>query len=560
MLKVLLLLLLSTSSLAVSITDGDDWSLPAWVQAKSDYVFFNEYSNPTLNINNHVIDLTWKQINPAQGVYSKTNTATWTEVTSGGSTFQFESYNDQLSLPGHYWLRIWLSGEQWLPQWVLADCNIPVTHRWLDHSQQDRHIPLWNPCVWNHAVTMYQNIFNVWGIKDDPNFEFAYVPGGFYYAEFDFDVMKAGFDDNAVTLSELLNWLSEIRSSLTTIMGDQSHKLVYTGQDYPFEFQNEMNGAFELHAADAVNAGMGIRNGITELFNFHLNETPAYGSHIQADGHVSIDESAPVHANNHVIGNENECFTDCGFNTNDPYYAIVMSNLKALQLRTTHLLVEPKASYMNEYSEHWNWVEKQLGKKVGNAADAWVALREYQDTFFIDNEPSNEVQWNGKPWLHNFERWLLQKDIAPDGMSQRGSDIRVNVLDSDNGTSYEGRRTNRNSNQDYLYFFVQDDFAFGNAANLQLKVTYLDTGTASWQFQYQNLLGQQEIQSVSNTNSQTIKTASFELAAINLNNAMTGSSDFRIYNGGINDIEIKFVRLLKLNSPSNDLIFKSSFD
>ena len=557
---VLILLLLPNLISAATITDGDDWSLPAWATATSDYVLFNEFNNQQFNINNHVIDLTWKQINPAQGVFSQANTATWTEVASGGSTFNFDSYNEQLAQPGHYWLRIWLSGEQWAPDWVLADCNIPLSQRWLDHSLQDRHIPLWNTCVWNHAKIMYQHVFNTWGIKNDPNFEFAYVPGGFFYAEFDFDVMWAAFQDSAVTALDLLAWLADIRTSLTTIMGDQSHKLVYTGQDYPFEFQNNNNGAFELHAADAVIAGMGIRNGITELFNFHLNETPAYGSHIQADGHVTIDESFTVHANNHVIGNENECFNACGFSTSDPYYAVVMSNLKVLQLRTTHLLVEPIESYLADYAEHWSWVEKQLGKKVNNSPDAWVALREYEDTFFIDNEPTNNVQWDGKPWLHNFERWLVQKDINPDGMSRRGTDIRSNVLDNDNGTSYEGRLTNRSSNQDYLYFYVQDDFASSNSTDMQLKVTYLDTATTVWQLQHRNSLGQIVSQSVTNTNTNTKKTASFDLPAINLDNGMTGGADFKIYNGGVNDIEVRFVRLIKLNAPLDQFLFKNGFE
>jgi hypothetical protein len=557
---LLVLALLPNLISAATITDGDDWSLPAWVTATSDYVLFNEFNNQQFNIKNHVIDLTWKQINPLQGVFSQTNTATWTEVASGGSTFNFDSYSNQLALHGHYWLRIWLSGEQWVPDWVLTDCNIPTSQRWLDHSEQDRHIPLWNVCVWNHAKIMYQHVFNTWGIKDDPNFEFAYVPGGFFYAEFDFDVMWAAFQDSAVTASDLLTWLADIRTSLTTIMGNKAHKLVYTGQDYPFEFQNNNNGAFELHAADAVNAGMGIRNGITELFNFHLNETPAYGSHIQADGHVTIDESFIVHANNHVIGNENECFNACGFTTADSYYAVVMSNLKVLQLRTTHLLVEPIESYLADYADHWSWVEKQLGKKVNNSPDAWVALREYEDTFFIDNEPTNNVQWDGKPWLHNFERWLVQKDINPDGQSQRGTDIKVNVLDNDNGTSFEGRLTNRAANQDYLYFFVQDDFALNNTDDMQIKVTYLDSGTTAWQLQYRNVSGQLESQTVTNTNTNTKKTASFELSTINLDNGMTAAADFRIYNGGINDIEVRFVRLIKLNAPQDQPIFNNGFE
>ncbi len=560
MYRLILLLVVSNALFAATITDGDDWSLPTWVTPTSDYVFFNENNAPAFNINNHVIDLTWKQINPAQGVYSQTNTASWTEVVAGGSTFDFDSYNTQIALPGHYWLRIWLSGEQWVPDWVLTDCSIPTTQRWLDHSQQDRHIPLWNTCVWNHAKTMYTEVLQNWGVKDDANLEFVYLPGGFFYGEFDFDVMWAAFQDGSVTTTQLLTWLADIRSSLTAIMGNQSRKLMYTGQDYPFDFQNEAGGAFELHAKQAVDAGMGIRNGISELFNFHLNETPAYGSHIQTDGHVTIDENYIVHTQNHVIGNENECFNACGFSTADPYYAVVMSNLKALQLRSTHLLVETVDSYMAQYATHWNWVRHELGKKVNNAPDAWVSLREYEDRFFVNNSPTNDINWTDKPWLHNFERWLVQKDIAPNGMSKRGSDVRVNVLDADNGTSYEGRITDRATNQDYLYFFVQDNFSSGDTPNMQIKVTYIDMGTSSWQLQYRNTLGQTVVDSVTNTNSNNTKTATFNLINASFDNSMTGNADFRIYNGGANNIEVNFVRLIRMVEPLGESIFSNGFE
>ncbi len=549
-----------TSAHSATITNGDDWSLPLWVTPASDYVFFNEFSSPTFNINTHAIDVTWRQINPAQGVFSQSNTDTWTEVISGGETFNFASFSDQQAENGHYWLRIWLSGEQWAPDWVLSDCNIPANQRWLDHSQQDRHIPLWNSCVWNHAKIMYQHVFQTWNIKDDPKFEFAYVPGGFFYGEFDFDVMWSAFQAGAVTTNTLLAWLTDIRTSLTAIMGNQSGKLMYTGQDYPFDFLEKNNGAFELHAKDAVDAGMGVRNGISELFNFHLNETPAYGSHIQNDGHVTIDENYIVHANNHVIGNENECFNACGFSTDDPYYAVVMSNLKALQLRSTHLLVETQDSYLTDFATHWNWVRHELGKNVQSAADAWVALREYEDKFFIDNTPTNDINWLGKPWLHNFERWLVQKDIGPNGMSRRGSDVRINVLDTDNGTSYEGRLTNHATGQDYLYFFIQDDFAQGNSPNMQLKVTYLDTGTTTWQLHYNDNTAQTISESITNSNTDSLKTATFELPNAHFDNNMTGNSDFRIYNGGVNDIEVKFVRLIRLNQPLSNSLFIDGFE
>jgi len=549
---------------AVSISDGDDWSLPAWVTPASDYVFYSEDASPAFHINTHVIDVTWRQLNPSPGVYTQNLTDSWNEVGSG-EAFNFGTFADQRSWPGHYWLRVWMSGEQWAPAWVLSDCGIPASQRWLDHSQQDRHIPLWNPCVWNHAKNLYRTVLQDWGVRNDPRFELAYVPGGFYYTEFDFDVMWAAFQDGVTSTGALLAWLADMRQSLVAIADgenndpndDYHHKLMYTGQDYPFDFIGTGFGAFELHARDATTAGMGVRSGITELFNFHLNETPAYGSHIQPDGHVTIDENAPVHQNNHVIGNENECYNSCGFSTNDPYYAVVMSNLKALQLRTNHLYVAPDDSYMADYPAHWDWVEKELGKKAHNAPDAWVALREYEDRFWVNDQPENDISWNGKPWLHNFERWLVQKDIAPDGQSRRGSELRQNVLGVDNGTSYEGRRTDLAAGQNALYFFVQDNFAFGPVASLQLKVTYLDNNNASWQLEYRNHNGQLVSHGVTNSNSGGKKTATFSLLDPLFDNGLTGGADFRLFNNGPQDIDVQFVRLIWQTDP---IIFAHGFE
>ncbi len=359
------------------ISPGDDWSLPGWVTPVSDYVFYSEDADAAFHVNSHVIDVTWRQLNPYPGVYTQSLADSWSEV-NGDATFSFDSFASQRAQPGHYWLRIWMSGEQWAPAWVLSDCNIPAGQRWLDHSGQDRHIPLWNPCIWNHAKNLYRTVLQDWGVRSDPRFELAYVPGGFYYTEFDFDVMWAAYQDGVTTTTDLLAWLADVRQSLAAIADGENtdpdddfhNKLAYTGEDYPFDFIGSGFGAFEHHAADATAMGLGVRSGITELFNFHLNESPAYGSHIDTDGHVRIDESAPVHANHAIIGNENECYNSCGFSTADPYYAVVMSNLKALQLRTNRLYVVPADSYMPQYSDHWDWVEKELGRNAGNSPDA----------------------------------------------------------------------------------------------------------------------------------------------------------------------------------------------
>jgi uncharacterized protein (DUF736 family) len=538
---------------AVSLSDGDDWTLPAWSLPIDDAGFYSEEASPADNVNVHVIDLSWRQINPGPGVYSMTNTG-------NAAGLVFPSLQDQLAMGGKYWLRIWVSGESWAPAWVKSDCNI--TQTWTDHDGQANHLPIWDSCVWGHVKNMYRQVFQTWGMLDDPNLLFVHVPGGFYYTEFDFDIpfQAAG---SGLTFDEFNSWFQSAMPELVDIangenispMDDYAWKLVYTGEDYPFD--STWNGSTNLFARDAVQAGMGIRNGITELFNFHLNHTPAYGATIGNDGHIEINENWPLLTDKRTIGAENECYNACGATAKDLYYAIRMSNLKALQMRTKRLYVVPSDSYLATYPEHWNWVRHSLGKQRNNSADAWVALRTAQDKYWIDD---NSHSWNGAPWVHNLERWLIQKDVGNDGVTRSGTDHRINETGADNGESWEGRLTDTSNGQNYFYFFVDDVFALAYRQQWQLKVTFIDTGNSDWWIEYSD--GQQLLSSeaVTRSNSGTIKTATIDLSNAIFNNQLANAADFRIFNGGTEDLEVRFVRLVKNRRPVIATIYADGFE
>ena len=167
----------------------------------------------------------------------------------------------------------------------------------------------------------------------------------------------------------------------------------------------------------AVDAGIGIRNGITEEFNFHLNEAPAYGSHVQPDGHLVVDETLPVHDGTRVVATENECFTDCGFTSKDPEYVVRQANLKALQLRMNWVYVVPGPSDMVQYAPHWDWVRLSLGQTAATSADAWADLRDAEDTYWNagsgegDGPFTSRAAWRDRPFVRNLERWLVQVDV-----------------------------------------------------------------------------------------------------------------------------------------------------
>ncbi|WP_293647570.1 hypothetical protein [Thiolapillus sp.] len=553
---LLSLLLLNTSwtMAAVTVVNGDDWRLPSWSSPLDDTRFYSEEASPADHVDVRVIDLSWRQINPRKGEFSTT-------TADSAAGMQFPSLDDQRALPGKYWLRIWVSGQNWAPAWVKSDCNISKT--WKDQEGQARHLPIWNSCVWKHVKDMYRQVLTGWGMAADPDMLFIQVPGAFYYTEFDLDIPFQAAKDG-LSFDAFNTWFQAAMKDLVTIANgensdpsdDYAWKLVYTGEDYPFD--DTWSGATNLLARDAVQAGLGIRNGITELFNFHLNHTPAYGATIAQDGHIEINEDWPLLTDKRTIGAENECYNACGYHAKDLYYAIRMSNLKALQMRTKRLYVVPEDSYLSTYATHWDWVRHSLGKQRDNSADAWVALRTAQDKYWIDDHSHS---WNGAPWVRNLERWLVQKDVGSDGISRRGSDHHVNEIDRDNGESWEGRLTDHANGQDYLYFFIDDLFAADFQQSWQLKVTFVDQGNSAWWVEYPDS-GNRIIASetVSRSNSGKVKTATIDLPHAFFDNQMANAADFRIFNGGQEDLEVRFVRLIRKNRPAVTLLFQDGFE
>ncbi len=552
---IVLGMLLSGSPPAQTITPGYDWSLPAWSQPLPQR-FYSENASPAHGVDIRVVDLSWRQLNPQPGVFSRTTAGVVDGMT-------FPSLDDQLAQGGPYWLRIWTSGSDWAPDWVVQNCNIQTT--WPDAEGQASHLPIWNSCVWNAMKDLFRQVWLNWGLLADPNLQFTHVPGAFYYTEFDFDIPFQAAQAGQLSFSQFDSWFHQAMTDLVNIANgenqnpddDYAWKLVYTGEDYPFD--DIWNGASNLFARDAVQLGMGIRNGITELANFHLNHAPAWGLSIAADGHVQVDEGQFSRWGQRTAAGENECFNACGYTTADPEYAVRMANLKVLQMRANRLYVVPADSYMNAYPQHWNWVRHELGKDVLDAPDAWVALRRAEDTYWDPVNGDSSHSWNDTPWVRNLERWLVQRNTAPDGQSRDGTGVRNQVLTPENGQAIEGRRTDHANGQDWLYFFLDDRFADDPGQSWQLLVTYVDNSLAQWQVQYHDGQQAQLTPALIQQNDGQLRTARFDLGSVPFANALPGGADLRIYNGGAADVEIPFVRLLRLQQPLGRL-FSNGFE
>ena len=511
----------------VTVTEGDDWSLPDWVRPASNSGYFSEDASEKDRVLVRSVDFSWRQLQPSKGGALDTTSA------GDAQSMSFASYDDQLKDDGAFWMRIFASGESWAPEWVQEDCG--VTTYGPDYDGE-KHLPIWDECVWGHLMDTYRSVFVDHGLAADPRLRFVYVPGAFTWAEYDYEMISAAFDSGDLDFAAYKKWYDHAWTDLVELFGENSNKLVFTGEDYPFGPFGEQD---DLLSAQAVDAGMGVRTGITELSNFHLSEAPSYGSSIQPNGHMVVDESLPVHDGTRVVATENECYNDCGYETDDPYYAVRQSNLKALQLRMNWIYIVPGPSYVAEYPEHWDWVRLSMGQKADTSPDAWAALRDAEDRYWVDNEPGRFADpdaWPTLPWVRNLERWLVQVD-EPGSIAHRSdADVHTEVFESDNGVAHEGLSTSVADGDTGFVFEIDERFRdAAGSSPLVAKVTFLDEGAGSFTI---------DTDGGSSVPVPRGATGAWVTATVALPEGATSSMRISLSDGA-DDLTVRFVRLVR---------------
>ena len=503
---------------AITIHDGWDWSLPSTVAPAANSGFFSESVSSTQHVDTRSVDVSWRQIGHRDGSI---------DLTASGAAqgLRFLALRDQLAVDGPFWMRIFASGLDWAPRGILRRCHVRSVGP--DYDGQ-RHVPIWKPCIWRKLLRTYRELFVRRGLRADPDLRFVYVPGAFTWAEFDYDMIDAAVRTQGLTWREYRRWYRRMLRDLVAIFGPYRSKLVFTGEDYPY---GPFGRRDDLLARDAVVAGMGIRTGITEVFDNHLSQVPAYGTTIAPDGHMVTDDGWPLLDGTRVAATENECYRACGFDVKDLAYAIRMSNLKALQLRMNWIYVVPSDSYLDRYAPFWEWVRLELGRTATTTPDAWAFLRDAEDRYWTDELPT--FPFARRPYVRNLERWLVQRDVAPDGIAARGSDVRRGEVDPENGTAYEGLRARS------LYLDLADSVRQRSSAPVEVKVTYLDRGP--WHLEYAGGAGRTS--TITGSGSGRLRTATIALADATFDDSLPGSTDLRIVGEGA-DVEVQFVRVV----------------
>lgn len=517
-----------------TVVDGDDWTMPAWARPAAYSGFFSESASPTDHILVRSIDVSWAQIAPRPDAPL--------DLTSTGEAqgMSFDPLVDQLAEPGPYWVRLFASGVDWAPHWVSEKCHVSAIGTDYDGQQ---HLPIWDDCVWSALRDTWRRLLVDQGILADPDFRFAYVPGGFTWVEYDYDMINQAAESGRLSEADYLAWFDRMLGDLADLAGDQVGQLVFTGEDYPW---SDFAPATDLLARKAVERGFGVRTGITEESNFHLSEAPAYGSRIAANGHLVVRGRTPAPTRPQLFGTENECYVNCGFAAQDPAYDVVMSNLKALQLQMNWIYVVPGDSLLDPQAQHWDWVRLSVGQSPATSPDAWAALRDAEDRFWRDRDgPFGKTRaWRAKPYVRNLERWLVQVDV-PGAVAHRSTaDVRHGDPTRENGTAFEGLRTDLRTGDAALAFRVDPRFLDpGRAHPVVVKVTYLDHGATSFRLRH----GHGTTPAVRLRDTDRWRTATFTVD-LRPDRSLAGRTDLRLEPRG-GDLTVRFVRVVRITAP-----------
>lgn len=542
-------------------TAEDDWSLPAWVVKADNAGLYDVPSVPDA----YSVLLTWRMLNPADSVYD------WTLL------------DTVMTLNVPVFIRIWASDTMHCPLWLKTKHpNIPIMHN-DGGTNSATYYDLFgiSPsnfyAMWDTNFTAefkrFLLAFKARNYLANPNVKFMYVPGGWRYNEWNLGEMVHQIDSLApISPANFVTWFQQHLDDYADASNGYVHKMMFTGfgkVENPALYGNSANWFFAVNdtaqgnnilTTYAVSIGMSVREGAQEYFN-SSSDMYAWGAPSQTINNINyqyIVESHPLHADTlRSIGTENEGFCDpfmlqggvCS------YYHIKMSTLKAMQLRVNWL--NTRDNLVAYDTALFQYARRTMNKQVYNSPDAWVALRQVHDPFF-SAIPPNPI-YNSPLWIHrvtlpyrNWEKWLYQREVLPDGrvvpVYQLSSPT---VFDYYNFYAFEALRTDRANGSNYIYFDVDSSFIWGGTNDVQLKITYLDNFSGTWWVEYDDAGTQpyKPSQQIVNQNDNTWKTITLTFTDAGFTGRQNAGMDFRIYNGGNNDIQVRFVRLVKSYDP-----------
>ena len=304
----------------------------------------------------------------------------------------------------------------------------------------------------------------------------------------------------------------------------------------------------------AVELGFGGRDGQVEVWNRYM--TRGYGNYINDQYYLIFDDSYLPVKEGRVWFTENEAYIFPGpRRTFGPAeyeeYRWFTSNLRLLQMRRNWVWIKKEACF--KWPEITRYMQLSLGKTPETSVDGFCNLREGYKGYDPDKFPKMYAGIENKDTIletpvKNFERWVWQRDIGPDGVTEPAVKIDISQLHqwaSWRDYEFKARKTNIKENQDAMYFKVDKNWFSEDKQDVRIFVSYLDSLSSAWQLEYRSEGKLMKTPVVENHDKHVWKTAVFDMPGFVPDGSFPGDMDFRLKLAGENDVIVRLVRVVK---------------
>jgi len=555
-LAALLIILPIVACAQVEIQEGEYWGLPDDYPVKSPYGGIFEIWQPEVRWrdNTDIVSIdgeSWKSLNPAEDVYK------WERIDS----WPYHYSLDEIEEAGKEMLLFMpITTLPWgwaVPQWVFDKCEAqgtPITTIDIDDGyQEDRDaVAVWEDCPKAELVKFIRSFVRY---KNNPTFRYAYM-ATFVWGEFGFGktTMDAAIDAG-LTGEVMQSFCKDYTDAWVYALGPDKlvweHFNKWPRPSWDREGMRDATGWCSDYAINVI--GTNVRAGTGSLSQFvrydYMDHHWDEDQYLYAPTIHEIGKDGVSFFGNEFTEGPLGIYPDFGDYT---FFRLAMLNMirGGVNYPTygamNYELLDANETYHPEFAALRDYFRQSAGYPVGEAPDAWAILLMWSDY----------DQCYGAPGIQpkNFEKFLTQREVSPNGNTvlvekHNWPDNKPGFCSYRESYAYQARRTDHASGNDYIYFNLSEEFLSAEENSVQISVYYKDDNSANWRIEYNSLSDDYEqTPGVSNAGDGEWKSAIFTITDADFRNAQTGGMDFRIYNGGSEDVTVSSVRVIRLGS------------
>ena len=537
---------------AITVVEGEDYSLPDWVQPEEFSGYVGSPSLPRPEGSTPIMNwyVSWRTLEPEKGRYNWDYVDEKMAAAAAGG-YQLSMHLQSINYGGGDPDR-GIVVPNMVPDWVLDEYGLTeddlVNLGW---EFDIMVIPGWHPGI-QEAFGNLVRAFGEQGYPQSPQLASAYIHAispsrgeEFWMSQIALDRLEM---DHGFGVDALDEWITSRFEAYGDAFAGVTHKLVWVGKQGAWRYVS--GGKYEDLALrlvhDAWDMGAGNRSSAIEYYNLWVQE-PALGQDVDENGYLMVDEDLPPLLDSRYFGDENEEYGDqwvsrFGSRSGEPQ-RYRFSILRALQMRMRFLWTSADAEAINPALSRY--AAMVFGKSVEESPDAWAYLRESPT---LTSVTSVGV-------IKNFERWLCQRDL-PGGMTvatQRTfREFEAGALYGSGPDQWYddiARRTDIATGNSSIYFDLDD--RFDSDGGVQIKVEILDNSSASWYLEYTSSNHQvTTTEHFQNRQDGAVKTVTFDIANPGFLNGLPNGMDFRIVCDGPEDLTVRWVRVVKWDGSS----------